>query len=1024
MAAGPEDEPPFSPSDFLDLPPTPCLEEGNDDFVLPFIARVLMEDEDIDDDHPALLKVQQPFAEILSAGSAFAANDATWPYDPVELSQMLLLSNSRTQPPPGMGAVGQHGATLPDGNNRVTMEMLNQAFLKGMEEANKFLPKSNNSFLTDTSIDRLSMSQQPANDRRGRKKSHDIDWDHVLEAETGRNSKLMVPDIEEASEMVDEFIQNGYQSLLDRMMDMNISMDRETEKNARKKEKGSANEVVDLRTLLIHCAQAMATGKRHAATELIREMKQRSSPRGDATQRLAHCFTQGLEARLAGTGSQVYESLMSSRVSAVEFHKAYQLYMAVCCFQIMAFKFSNITICKAIAGRKKVHIVDYGEHYGFQWPTLLGFLAKREGGAPEVRITGIDFPQPGFRPAARVEQTGRRLSNFARQCGIPFKFSSIVAKWETIGVDDLNIEPDEVLIVNGLFHFGTLIDEGGDIDSPSPRDMVLKNIQRMRPDVFILCIENSSYNAPFFVTRFREALFYYSAMFDMMDAIAPRDDTDRMLVEQELFRWCALNAIACEGTDRVERPETYRQWQVRNDRAGLRQLPLEPDVVKAIKKKVKDGYHKDFFIDVDQQWLLQGWKGRTLYAMPVGYEHQHGQRDREERQEKEEHQRGCGPTHLAHPLRTSRATGDRHAATELIREIKQRSSPRGDATQRLAHCFTQGLEARLAGTGSQVYESLMSRRVSAVEFHKAYQLYMAVCCFQMMAFKFSNITVCKAIAGRKKVHIVDYGEHYGFQWPTLLGFLAKREGGAPEVRITGIDFPQPEFRPAARVEQTGRRLSNFAWQCGIPFKLSSIVAKWETIGVDDLNIEPDEVLIINDLFHFGTLIDEGGDIDSPSPRDMVLKNIQRMRPDVFILCIENSSYNAPFFVTRFREALFYYSAMLDMMDAIAPRDDTERMLVEQELFGRCALNAIACEGTDRVERPETYRQWQVRNDRAGLRQLPLEPDVVKAVMKKVKDGYHKDFFIDVDQQWLLQGWKGRTLYAMSTWVANDDAALL
>lgn len=79
------------------------------------------------------------------------------------------------------------------------------------------------------------------------------------------------------------------------------------------------------------------------------------------------------------------------------------------------------------------------------------------------------------------------------------------------------------------------------------------------------------------------------------------------------------------------------------------------------------------------------------------------------------------------------------------------------------------------------------------------------------------------------------------------------------------------------------------------------------------------------------------------------------------------------------------------------------------------MNAIACEGSDRVERPETYRQWQLRNDRAGLRQLPLDVDIVKAVSKKVKDGYHKDFFIDVDQRWLLQGWKGRVLYAMSTW---------
>ncbi|CAN6226892.1 unnamed protein product [Urochloa humidicola] len=152
---------------------------------------------------------------------------------------------------------------------------------------------------------------------------------------------------------------------------------------------------------------------------------------------------------------------------------------------------------------------------------------------------------------------------------------------------------------------------------------------------------------------------------------------------------------------------------------------------------------------------------------------------------------------------------------------------------------------------------------------------------------------------------------------------------------------------------------------------------------------------------------------------MVLNNIQKMHPDVFILCVENSSYNAPFFVTRFREVLFHYSAMFDIMDVMAPRDNAVRIFIEQVFLGRRALNAIACEGSDRVERPETYRQWQVRTTHAGLRQLPLDPDIVKTVRKKVKDGYHKDFFVDVDQQWLLQGWKGRILYAMSTWVAND-----
>jgi hypothetical protein len=166
-------------------------------------------------------------------------------------------------------------------------------------------------------------------------------------------------------------------------------------------------------------------------------------------------------------------------------------------------------------------------------------------------------------------------------------------------------------------------------------------------------------------------------------------------------------------------------------------------------------------------------------------------------------------------------------------------------------------------------------------------------------------------------------------------------------------------------------------------------------------------------------MDEGVDIDSPSPRDVVLRTIRKMQPDAFVLNVMNASYSAPFFVTRFREVLFFFYAMFDMLDATAPRDSHQRFLVERHLFRQRGLNVIACEGTDRVERPETYKQWQVRNHRAGLRQLPLDADIVKTLRDKVRDQYHKDFVVDMDHNWLLQGWKGRILYAMSTWVADD-----
>nr|CAB3490632.1 unnamed protein product [Digitaria exilis] len=701
-----DDGEPFSPSAFLDLPPTPSVDDVDgedpaalpDDLVLPYISRMLMEEDIADDffyqypDHPALLQAQEPYAQILSdstsdlssdaaAGASFSSGssdaatsntsdgsgtftlspsssdipvfaNATWPYDPLELTKLLAAgaasaavclsdAGEASRPEQAAGSEGEeHGVSsvlfsgqnrvMFSGQNRVNMDMVNQAFLKGMEEASKFLPDlpTSKSVLMDNvnaaqakkkETPRMFQDEKSASNGKGRKNRNR--WEEDEDETVTRSSKLMAPEPEETGDLVDKMVYEGYLMSLENMKSLRITMGTEAKNtnttNTKKGRKGSTTEgeAVDLRTLLIHCAQAVSMDDHRSATELLQQIKRHSSPTGDANQRLSYCFAEGLEARLAGTGSQLYRTLMAKRTSVVEFLRAYQLYLAVTCFRMTAYRFSNMTITKAIAGKKKLHIVDYGVRYGCQWPNLLDYLANRKGGPPEVRMTCIELPQPGFRPTARVEETGRRLSDFARQRGLPFKFLSVTAKWETVSVDDLNIDTDEVLIVNSITHFQNIMDEGVDIYSPSPRDLVLNNIQKMRPDPFILSVVNGSYNTAFFVTRFREALFYYSAIFDMLDATAPRDNEQRLVVERDMIGRCALNVITCEGSDRVERPETYRQWQARNRQAGLRQLPLCPDIVNVLTDKVRSQYHKDFVIDTDRHWLLQGWKGRILYAM-------------------------------------------------------------------------------------------------------------------------------------------------------------------------------------------------------------------------------------------------------------------------------------------------------------------------------------------------------------------------------------------------------------------------
>ena len=376
--------------------------------------------------------------------------------------------------------------------------------------------------------------------------------------------------------------------------------------------KGGKKDLVDLRSLLALCAQAVADDDQVSAGKQLQQIRQHASPMGDGMQRLAHYFANALEARLDGSGSQICKAVIT-KPSGAHFLKVYHLLLAVCPFLKVLNFFTNKIITKAAEKAERLHIIDFGVLYGFSWPSLLQRLSTRPGGPPKLRITGIDFPEPGFRPAQRVEETGRWIANYAKSFNVPFQFNAIAQKFETVQVGDLKIGSEEVVIVRCRYRFKNLLDET--VVAESPRNIVLNLIRKMNPDIFIHAVVNAACDAPFFMTRFREALFHYSALFDMLENNVPRNILERVVIEREVFGREIMNMIACEGPERIERPETYKQWQIRNERAGFRQLPLDQEIVNIAKERVKSCYHKDFMIDEDGRWLRQGWKGRIIFAI-------------------------------------------------------------------------------------------------------------------------------------------------------------------------------------------------------------------------------------------------------------------------------------------------------------------------------------------------------------------------------------------------------------------------
>lgn len=394
--------------------------------------------------------------------------------------------------------------------------------------------------------------------------------------------------------------------------------------------------MVDLRGLLVSCAEAVASNNAHAANEKMREIWRHASPLGNGIQRLAHYFAQGLAARLSGTGGLLQDhrrqqdALASGTVSSNNDDsvlRAYHTYVAVCPFLKLSHFFANEATLSIARDADCLHIIDFNILYGFQWPCFLKALAERAGGPPALRLTGVDVVRPGKPGNAstreRLADTGRRLEEYALAYGIPFKYRGVTLGWEGVSTDTLRLRAGETVVVNCIYRLRHLMDDttgrtgGSAAMGARPREAVLARIRGLNPALFVEGVVNARYNAPFFMSRFKEAMFHYSSMFDALDATIRKDLEERLVIERDIMGPEILNVVACEGVERLERPETCREWQLRTQSVGFEVLPVDP-ILKGKAQAIARGfYHKDYGVEDDEhgRWLLLGWKGRMLHGI-------------------------------------------------------------------------------------------------------------------------------------------------------------------------------------------------------------------------------------------------------------------------------------------------------------------------------------------------------------------------------------------------------------------------
>ncbi|GER52857.1 GRAS family transcription factor [Striga asiatica] len=378
---------------------------------------------------------------------------------------------------------------------------------------------------------------------------------------------------------------------------------------------------MDLKQLLLTCAEIIsesdtlpppdrqvAISASEALMDIIEKMVSIS---GDPSQRLGAYMLEGLRARLLSSGSIIYKKLKCKEPTSSELMSYMHVIYQICPYYKFAYISSNAIITEAMANERRIHIIDFQIAQGSQWVSLIQALARRPGGPPFVRITGVDDSDSAHARGGGLELVGRRLSHVAESCGVPFEFHGSAISGCEVRLENLNVrQGEEALAVNFPYVLHHMPDES--VSTANHRDRLLRLVKGLSPKVVTLVEQESNTNTSTFFQRFCETLDYYTAMFESIDdAARARDDGTRISAEEHCVAKDVVNIISCEGVDRVERHELFGKWRMRLAMAGFVPVQLGPAVGPAIRDMLKE-YSSNYGLAEADGALYLGWKSRAL----------------------------------------------------------------------------------------------------------------------------------------------------------------------------------------------------------------------------------------------------------------------------------------------------------------------------------------------------------------------------------------------------------------------------
>ncbi|GMJ00417.1 SCARECROW-like 8 [Hibiscus trionum] len=360
---------------------------------------------------------------------------------------------------------------------------------------------------------------------------------------------------------------------------------------------------------IMEAASAISEGKTDAANEILTRLAQIGNANGNSEQRLMACMLSALKSRVNPVENPppVAELFSKEHTTATQL-----LYDLSPCFKL-GFLAANLAILDAISEQpncNKFHVIDFDIGQGGQYINLLHALSERGSGKPTVVMKITTIADNGGDD--RLKMVGDKLSQIAQRFGICMKFNVVTSlKLSDLSRESLGCEPDEPLAINFAFKLYRMPDESVCVENP--RDELLRRVKGLAPRVVTLVEQEMNTNTAPLAPRVGEASAYYGALFESIESMVWRENSERATLEEGLCRKIA-NSVSCEGRDRVERCEVFGKWRARMSMAGFELKPLSQSVAESMRDRLNSGSRVNprFTVREENGAVCFGWMSRTL----------------------------------------------------------------------------------------------------------------------------------------------------------------------------------------------------------------------------------------------------------------------------------------------------------------------------------------------------------------------------------------------------------------------------